>query len=105
MSEETKKELEFQLKTSGLSCQIPTHLYRGKGCEQCGGTGYKGQVGIFEILEITPTINQLIAKGAPEEQLKQEAKKQGMVTLFEDGLSKVEAGLTTIEEILRVLKE
>lgn len=77
-------------------------LYRGKGCETCSGTGYRGRVGIFEILTVTPDIEALIVARAPSSELNKCAKQQGMKTLFEDGLRKVLAGLTTLEELLRV---
>ena len=77
-------------------------LKRGKGCAACEFTGYSGRTGIFEILEITPRISQAITQKASSDVLALEAKKEGMRTMKEDGLTKVLDGITTIEEIFRV---
>jgi type IV pilus assembly protein PilB len=80
-------------------------FYRGKGCKQCNGTGYKGRLGIYETLEITPDIAELIMKKATEKEIKDAALKQDMITMIEDGFIKAKNGITTIEEIMRVTKE
>lgn len=67
--------------------------------------GYKGRVGIHEVLKITPTIRELIMKGATSADIEEQAKKEGMVTMIEDGIFKAVSGLTTIEEVLRVVSE
>lgn len=79
-------------------------LFRGKGCPLCQKTGYWGRVGIFEILEITESIKKLIMEKVPASEIKQEAIKEGMTTMIEDGLKKAEMGITTIEEILRAVR-
>jgi len=78
---------------------------RGKGCAQCHNSGYKGRIGIYEALEITPKISELILKKADTEEILGEAKKEGILTIVEDGFIKAQKGITTIEEILRVTKE
>ena len=80
-------------------------FYRGKGCKECNFSGYKGRVGIYEILEITSDIGELISKRVTTDQLKEAAEKQGMLTILEDGFIKAKQGVTTIEEVLRVSKE
>lgn len=80
-------------------------FYRGKGCRRCNKEGYKGRIGIYEVLEITDEIANLILKNAKEDQLREAAKKQGMLTILEDGFIKAKNGITTLEEILRVTKE
>jgi len=80
-------------------------FYRGKGCKKCGNTGYKGRVGIYETLEITPIISELILKKASISEIKKAALSQGMITIVEDGFIKAKNGITTIEEIMRVTKE
>ncbi len=80
----------------------PVMLYRGKGCASCGNTGYRGRVGIYELLEVTPEIEDLIIKRASSTEIMTKARGFGMHYLFEDGLEKVKAGLTTIEELLRI---
>jgi len=77
-------------------------FYRGKGCDRCYGTGYRGRIGIFEILPITPSITSLISKGADSQTIKNEALKEGMSTMMEDGLQKAAEGITTLEEVVRV---
>ncbi|MFA5047785.1 MAG: ATPase, T2SS/T4P/T4SS family [Patescibacteria group bacterium] len=80
-------------------------FYRGKGCQQCDNTGYKGRIGIYEILTVDDNISQLIIKKAPREELEKAAIAQGMTTMLQDGFIKAKNGTTTIEEILRVTKE
>lgn len=77
-------------------------LFRGKGCKRCFQTGYKGRVGITEILVFSPQIKELVLARAGEFKIKEIARAQGMKTMREDGLSKALAGLTTLEEVLRV---
>lgn len=80
-------------------------MYRGKGCSVCHLTGYSGRVGIFEVMEITEKIKKLITEKADADVIKKEAIREGMVTMSEDGLAKVQQGITTIEEVLRATKE
>lgn len=75
--------------------------FKGKGCSTCGGRGYKGRVGIYEVMESTDEIRDLILSGASGIELKRKAIEQGMITLRRSGLIKVKAGLTTIEEVVR----
>jgi general secretion pathway protein E len=77
-------------------------LVRGKGCPTCRGTGYRGRIGIFELFAMTEEIKHEVAKAAPVARLRELAQLNGMTTLKEDGWAKVQAGLTTVEEVLRV---
>jgi len=77
-------------------------LYRGKGCKTCLNTGYKGRIGLVEVLTLTPKIKELVASNAQEFQIKEAARKEGMKTLREHGIEKALKGITTVEEILRV---
>jgi general secretion pathway protein E/type IV pilus assembly protein PilB len=79
-------------------------LYRAVGCRQCRGTGYRGRMGIYELLEATDEIRNLATERAPTHVLKQAAVSAGMRSLREDGWRKVRRGLTTIDEVLRVTK-
>jgi len=81
------------------------NLYKGKGCQECGDTGYMGRIGIFEVLPITDAISKLILERSPSSEIEKKAKEEGMITLKQDGYQKVVEGLTTIEEILRVAQE
>jgi type IV pilus assembly protein PilB len=78
-------------------------LFRGVGCTSCGGTGYKGRMAVHEVMTVTEDIERLVAERASSEEIAKIARAQGMLTLREDGLSKVRAGDTSIEEILRVV--
>lgn len=77
-------------------------LYKGKGCEACNHTGYKGRIAIFEFIQITPQMQDLILKNPSSKQIWELAKKQGSRNLFEDGMEKAKSGVTTIEELKRV---
>lgn len=79
-----------------------TVLYRGEGCDECGGTGYKGRLGIHELMEGTPEIKRMIKKEATSEDLFIQAMKEGMTTLQQDGILKTFEGITDTKEIQRV---
>jgi type IV pilus assembly protein PilB len=81
----------------------PITLYRGKGCKNCKGSGYRGRTGIFELFLANERIKQLISEKAPAQLIRETAKETiGMVSLREDGLDKVLEGITTLEEVDRV---
>lgn len=80
-------------------------LYKGKGCENCGNTGYIGRVGIFEVLPIDDKIGNLVLKRTPAGEIEKAAIEGGMLTMIQDGYLKALDGITTIEEVLRVAKE
>ena len=85
---------------------LPNRFYRGKGCAADNFTGYEGRVGIYELLNITETIRRIITDpNFSLDNLKRTARDEGMVTMFEDGLRKVGQGVTTIDEVLRVIRE
>jgi type IV pilus assembly protein PilB len=76
-------------------------IYKGKGCAKCNNTGYKGRVGLYEVMEITDDIRELILIGASALELRKRAVEQGMLTLRHSGLIKIKNGITTIEEVVR----
>jgi type IV pilus assembly protein PilB len=76
-------------------------FYAGRGCDNCAKTGYRGRLGIFEILEITESIRELIAAGEPSAVIRERAIQQGMRTLREDGLRSIFTGATSVEEVIR----
>ncbi|MBI5466168.1 MAG: type II/IV secretion system protein [Candidatus Kerfeldbacteria bacterium] len=82
-----------------------TMRFRGQGCPICGGQGYVGQLGIFELLEVNNSVRELIMERTDAVKLQEMATKNGMETMFEDGLTKVQRGITTMEEVLRVVRE
>lgn len=79
-------------------------VHRGKGCKVCRQTGYLGRVGLFEVLEVTKNIRKLISEKVDSDVIAQAAREEGMKTMLEDGLEKVAAGATTVEEVMRVTK-
>ncbi len=76
-------------------------LYKGRGCGACNGTGYKGRVGLYEVMEISEGVRDLILVGATAVELRRKALEEGMLTLRMSGIEKVKAGITTVEEVLR----
>ena len=79
-------------------------VFQGKGCKLCRLSGYQGRLGLYEVLEVTSSIRRLIAEKADADIILKAAVKEGMQTILGDGFSKIEKGLTTIEEVLRVTK-
>jgi type IV pilus assembly protein PilB len=77
-------------------------FYRKRGCPRCGQTGYRGRIGVFQLLTMSETLEQLAASKASREEIERAAIEEGMRTLWDDGLAKVSAGLTSIEELTRV---
>jgi type II secretory ATPase GspE/PulE/Tfp pilus assembly ATPase PilB-like protein len=92
---------------SSISKSITTDKFFtvGKGCKDCDGTGYKSRIGIHEVLEVNDDIRALIVSRADSSQIKQAAIKNGMRTMIEDGLEKAKEGITTIEEVIRIIYE
>jgi type II secretory ATPase GspE/PulE/Tfp pilus assembly ATPase PilB-like protein len=80
-------------------------LFRGKGCDECRGTGYRGRSGIYELFRITEDARSLIVRKAPGGEIRRHAVAHGMISLREDAWAKACAGLTTVAEILRVTQE
>ena len=76
-------------------------MQHGKGCAACNNTGYKGRVGLYEVMEMHDEIRELVLVGASALELKKKALELGMITLRRSGLIKAAAGLTTMEEVLR----
>ena len=80
-------------------------FYKGKGCRRCGQTGYKGRQGIYEVLQVDDEMIKKINQRANADEIKKLARKNGMLTILEDGLIKAKSGITSISEVLRVTKE
>jgi type IV pilus assembly protein PilB len=76
-------------------------FYRGTGCEKCGGSGYKGRAGLYEVMAMTPDLRKLIMQGASSDDLRIQGLKEGMLTLRMDGMKKVSKGVTTLEEVIK----
>lgn len=82
---------------------VPIRVFRARGCKRCNGIGYKGRMGVHEVLTFSETLERLTVENASGDELKRQAIAEGMKTLRDDGFTKVAMGLTSIEEILRVV--
>ncbi len=98
-------ELEEQLNLKRYTRDSEIHLYRAVGCDQCNGTGFFGRSSLIEVLIVTDPIRRLILKRAEAMDLHRTAVGEGMRTMYDDGMRKALAGLTTVEEILRVTRD
>jgi type IV pilus assembly protein PilB len=78
-------------------------VYAGKGCPVCGGSGYNGRVALFEIIEVTPEMQELMLHSPSNREIEQVARKQGSLPMFADGIEKVKLGMTTLSEVARVV--
>jgi general secretion pathway protein E len=94
---------QFRLERFTNGCE--PSLYRAVGCEQCGGTGYRGRIAIVELLVMSEPLRRLVLAHAEAGKIAQQAAAEGMRTMFEDGLVKALAGTTTVEEVARVTQE
>jgi type II secretory ATPase GspE/PulE/Tfp pilus assembly ATPase PilB-like protein len=101
-SEDTSKLKKHYQNLNKYILEKKVTLYKGKGCQVCGSTGYKGRIALFEFIPVTPEMKSLALKNPSTGQVLELARKQGLVSLFEDGIEKVRSGLTTIEELYRV---
>ena len=100
--EPTEEELKIARFPYDPKEALPT-LFRPKGCTTCGTTGYKGRMAIHEVMSVTEEIERMVAENASSEEMGRMARQQGMLTLRDDGMEKVRQGLTSIEEVLRVV--
>ena len=100
--EETAPE-ESLLQLAGLSqARQKMKFYRGKGCMRCFQTGYRGRIGVCEILPMSPAIVQMIAQRSSSQAIQKKAREEGMKTMMEDGIDKASQGITTLDEVVRV---
>ncbi len=94
---------EEELRELGLR-EYTGPFYRGKGCEKCLGTGYRGRIGIFEVLDLDDELKSFITKTQDSNEIKKFARKKGFRTMIEDGIEKVKRGITTSGELISVVK-
>jgi len=100
-----RKDLEIVPKTDLESLELKKlKVFQAKGCNACGGTGYKGRLGIYEVLQVSKAIQDLIMEKESGQKLYEQASKEGFVTMKQDGYIKALQGHTTIEEVIRVTK-
>ena len=102
--EEEPALAEAILEISGKKSLSRVKFYRGKGCRFCNYTGYEGRTGIFEVLEVTEEIRDLVSKKAPIDAIRNTAIRQGMTTMVQDGITKALMGITTFDEVKRAAK-
>jgi type IV pilus assembly protein PilB len=76
-------------------------IKRGRGCDRCGNSGYKGRIGLYEVLQFSDEIREMVLSGSTSIELKRKAIEEGMVSLRQSGLQKIRQGVTTLEEVLR----
>jgi len=96
-----KKDIVESLRFDRYKLKEP-EFFRGKGCKQCFNMGYSGRIGIAEVLLLSPSIRELVLNRSQERTIKDQARKEGMRTLREEGVSAALSGMTTLEEVLRV---
>ncbi|MDD3711759.1 MAG: ATPase, T2SS/T4P/T4SS family [Patescibacteria group bacterium] len=110
VSGEAKKMMEAEIATlpestkKGLDISF-SEVYKAVGCKKCNWRGYKGRIGLFEVLQMTDQLANIVVAGPTEDKIWQEAKRQEMITIRQDGVLKVLRGLTSVEEVLRVGEE
>jgi general secretion pathway protein E len=92
-----------ELIMTGIDPDKPLKAFKGKGCLSCRDTGYKGRIGIYELLLVDGEISELVMQQAPGYRIREQAQKNGMTTLLEDGVIKIERGDTTISELYETL--
>ena len=102
--EELLKNLPAEIVNRFIGGKASMIIYQGTGCKICHLTGYSGRIGVFEVLEVTKNIKDMITKRQDSDVIMQKAIEEGMTTMLDDGLEKVIRGLTTIEEVLSVTK-
>jgi type IV pilus assembly protein PilB len=118
LSKKAIEDIEKQLNIAGIMKKLEAEgvvksetgleslmFYRGKGCKRCNNSGYKGRIGVYETLEMTPEMAEIVINTVDTAAIKKQAEKQGMLTLVEDGFIKAVNGLTNLEEVMRVTKE
>jgi type IV pilus assembly protein PilB len=97
------KPEQSRLLSLALEGRLPKKLFAGRGCPECDGSGFRGRLGLYEILTVTSSIREQMMEDPSEEALWRIARQEGMTTLLEDGIAKVEQGLTSLDEVLRVV--
>ncbi len=103
--EEINQEIETLPAEEKTLAKQKSSFYAAKGCQACNNTGYRGRIGIFEVLDVTEPIKQLTLKRASASQILEQARKQGFISMKQDGILKALDGLTSIEEVWRVTKD
>jgi type II secretory ATPase GspE/PulE/Tfp pilus assembly ATPase PilB-like protein len=97
----TYKDDELASLGTDIEAMRKINFMRGKGCDTCIGTGYKGRQGLYEVMALSPELRRMILRGSSVAELREQAVTDGMLTLRMDGIKKVERGITTLEEVVK----
>ena len=103
--EVTYEKAELRALNTDIDSLSDVTFMRGEGCDACGGTGYKGRAGLYEVMAMSPDLRKLILQGASVADIRAKAVEEGMLTLRMDGIKKVERGVTTLEEVVKETAE
>lgn len=101
----TLEQIQLLDQSLGSKAKKSTRLYKGNGCEKCSHSGYLGRTVIAEVLLIKDNVRELILEGASEAKIEAAARENGMKTMFEDAIAKVASGMTTLDEVFRVINQ
>jgi type IV pilus assembly protein PilB len=107
-AKECKQKIEIHPEMArelGVQDEAPFEIYQPTGCPKCNGTGYKGRAGIYEVMVVSKKIKEMILDRCSTDEIKQQAIKEGMVTLRGDGIDKIKRGITSVEEVLKESSE
>ncbi|TWT99958.1 Type II/IV secretion system protein [Botrimarina colliarenosi] len=98
---------QAELDAAGITPEMAATatFMRGRGCNNCGGSGYRGRLGVFELMTMNSRVRELTFQGASTQEIGKEARRLGMTTLYDDGIRKVCMGITTLDEVFRVTKK
>ena len=97
----TYRDDELHSLSEDLDAMRRIEFRRGKGCDTCGGLGYKGRAGLYEVMALSPELRRAILRGDSVAEIRDLAVQEGMLTLRMDGIKKVERGITTLEEVVK----
>ena len=98
-------DVELKALTDDLEPLRRITFYKGTGCDQCSGTGYRGRAGLYEVMAMSPALRRMVLTGASTTELRDQAVSEGMLTLRMDGMKKLERGITTLEEVVKETSE
>jgi type II secretory ATPase GspE/PulE/Tfp pilus assembly ATPase PilB-like protein len=93
---------EAELADAGLSDHVGRSFRKGAGCQQCHDTGFRGRMGIYEVMEVTPELRRMIHRAVPTHEMREKLRLQGVLTLRDEGVQLALAGKTSLDEALRV---
>jgi type IV pilus assembly protein PilB len=98
---------DVELESAGITPQMAARakFMKGRGCPQCNNSGYRGRIGVYELMMMTAKVRELVFKNASDQEIREVALSEGMNTVYGDGIEKVMRGITSISEVFRVAKK